>query len=119
MKQYNPGSVASQLLPLITVVLLSLVVSSCASSGGSLPVSDNRAASSRILACKATDTLVDSSNQCLQDDAACYQMSNGKWCTGERGNVCPAGSSELPAGVACPSGNRCLSVGESLECTIN
>jgi len=119
MNYYQSGSIASQCLQVLAVVVLSIAISSCASSGGSLPTTDNSVASSRILACKATDTLVDSSNQCLQDDAACYQMSNGKWCTGERGNVCPAGSSELPAGVACPSGKRCFSVGESLECTIN
>ena len=107
----------SVLSVLATVVFLS----ACASSGGSL--NDSRigqgSSGSRVSACKSTDTLVNDSSQCLQDDAACYELSNGKWCTGERGNVCPAGSVALPAGQACPPGHRCFHVGESLECTIN
>ncbi len=99
------------------------LLSACASSGGSLNNAGigqgSSGNSSRVSACKSTDTLVDDSSQCLQDDAACYELSNGKWCTGERGNVCPAGSAALPAGQACPPGHRCFRVGESLECTIN
>ncbi|ASJ71686.1 hypothetical protein [Granulosicoccus antarcticus] len=111
---------APQLRSLLLALLATILLSACASSGGlpgnpGIGASDN---SSRVSACKSTDTLVDNSNQCLQDDAACYELSNGKWCTGERGNSCPAGSTALPTGQACPPGSRCFHVGESLECTV-
>ncbi len=104
--------------PLFTVVLILMVplLGSCASSGTSAPAAN---ASERILACKSTDIQVASEGQCLQDDAACYQISSGQWCTGERGNVCPAGSQALTAGVTCPTGARCFRFSESLECVIN
>ncbi len=110
----------SALLGLVACTFLS----ACASSGGSLNNAGLGASGSgngsRISACKSTDTLVDNSSQCLQDDAACYELSNGKWCTGERGNVCPAGSVAVPPGQACPLGSPlCFHVGESLQCTIN
>lgn len=94
----------------------------CASvdSGNASPSLSNRANPiSKIQICKAGDEMVASSNQCIQDDAACYQISNGQWCTGPRGNVCPAGSTELAIGVACPTGSRCIRFGESLTCKIN
>lgn len=110
----------TRLKSLLTVIVVSVVVSACASSGGTSDfgggVSGN---SSRVSICKAGDQQVQSSSQCLQDDAACYQLSNNQWCTGERGNICPAGSSELPAGMSCPRGKRCFNVGESLRCTIS
>lgn len=73
---------------------------------------------SKIEVCKRGDELVDSSRQCLQDGAACYELTNGKFCTGERGNTCPAGSTEIPSGTACPRGARCINYGESLSCAI-
>lgn len=103
-----------QVLSLAALVLVML--SSCASPGGAEPVANPN---DRILACKSTDTQVASEGQCLQDDAACYQISNGQWCTGERNSVCPAGSQALAAGVACPAGARCFRFSESLECMIN
>lgn len=112
------ATLRTALLPLAVGVILT----SCASSGGGLSNADagrGAASSSRITACKSTDTQVDSSSQCLQDDAACYELGNGKWCTGERGNTCPAGSTALPTGIPCAPGKRCFRVGESLECTIN
>ena len=107
---------------LITVIACLLLLSGCASSGNSSPSASGSGisnGSSRISECKINDTLVQSSSQCLQDDAACYQISNGQWCTGERGNVCPAGSVAVPEGMACPRGKRCFRVSESLECTIS
>ena len=104
---------------LVPFVLLALVtiISACASGagntgGGTTPAAD------RILACKSTDTLVETQDQCLLDEAACYQIKSGQWCTGPRGNVCPAGSQPLAAGSACPPGARCIRVSESLECRI-
>lgn len=109
-----------QMRSLLVVLAAVALLSACASSGGSLnDAGISSGNGSRVSACKSTDTLIDDSRQCLQDDAACYELSNGKWCTGERGNVCPAGSVALSAGQACPPGRRCFRVGESLECTIN
>ncbi len=98
------------------IVLLTAMVSACASSVGGIPSPTDGA--SRITACKSGDTQIASRSQCLIDDAACYQLSNGGWCTGERGNSCPSGSNPLPAGGACPAGARCFALAESLSCYI-
>lgn len=108
---------------LLLAMSATILLSACASSGSS--INDGLAGARQAgngghaSICKSGDTQVDSSGQCLQDDAACYELNNGKWCTGERGNTCPAGSSALPAGIPCAPGKRCFHVGESLECTIN
>ncbi|MFT6305424.1 MAG: hypothetical protein ACJA0Z_000586 [Halioglobus sp.] len=96
-----------------------LLMSSCASSGNPAASGSFLTSGSRITACKANDTLIHDSSQCMQDDAACYELNNGQWCTGERGSSCPAGSVAIPDGVACPIGKRCFRVSESLECTIS
>lgn len=66
-------------------------------------------------ACQEGDQMVASESQCLQDDAACYPLNNGKWCTGSRAAKCPKGSEPAPAG-ACPSGAVCFGQSESLRC---
>ena len=109
-----------------SAVVLVCLVSSCASDGGSSPGGFDSQGSAggganpadRILACKAGDTQVGGAQQCLQGDAACYQISGGDWCTGDRTSVCPAGAQALPAGTACPAGARCFRLSESLECFI-
>lgn len=97
-----------------------LLLSACAASdaGDSQGGAFNANTADRITACKSTDQLISSSQQCLQDDAACYQISSGQWCTGERGASCPAGSSAIPADATCPSGSRCFQISESLHCQI-
>ncbi len=111
----NQNRVCWRLL-VMSVVLLSLV-SACASSPGG---NSQRATigSSPIQACRATDTAISSSAQCLSGDAACYQLANGSWCTGTRDNVCPSGSSVLTTGTACPKGARCFAVSQNLTCAI-
>jgi hypothetical protein len=104
---------------LVIVIVSALLISSCASSGNLSASGSAISSGSRITECKTNDTLIQNSSQCMQDDAACYQLSNGQWCTGERGNFCPAGSVAVPEGMACPRGKRCFRVGESLECTIS
>lgn len=111
-KHFRPTA----LLPIFLIVTV-IVLAGCASGAGN-PASSRDNSVSRILACKSTDRQVASEGQCLLDDAACYQISNGQWCTGPRGNVCPAGSFALGAGEACPAGSRCFTVGESLQCRI-
>ena len=34
--------------------------------------------------CLSGDFAIASSSLCLMDDAACYQLDNGQWCTGPR-----------------------------------
>ena len=96
-----------------------MVLAGCASTGsdGGYGVGQ-RAGGGKVLACRSGDELVRSQQQCLQDDAACYELSNGQWCTGDRSNSCPAGSSPLAAGAACPNGARCIQFSESLNCAI-
>jgi hypothetical protein len=104
---------------LLTVIVAVLLMSSCASSGNPAASGAFLTSGSRITACKANDTLIQDSSQCMQDDAACYELNNGQWCTGERGSSCPAGSVAIPDGRTCPIGKRCFRVSESLECTIS
>ena len=96
-------------------VALTLVLAGCA-GGDTRPAGGIGGA--RVDQCKSGDQRVSSESACLQDDAACYRLASGDWCTGERGNTCPAGSNALPAGAPCPPGARCFRIGESLECTI-
>ena len=107
------------LLPVLLITSTMYLIA-CTSGIGNPGVSRGDAGNtaSRVLACKSTDRQIASQDQCLLDDAACYQISSGQWCTGPRGNVCPAGSVALSAGEACPAGSRCIRVGESLECRI-
>ncbi|MEE9332762.1 MAG: hypothetical protein V3U65_01590 [Granulosicoccaceae bacterium] len=102
---------------LVLCFTIAVLLSGCA--GGNSSSGDNIVLRGKILACKSGDTQIDSTSQCLQDDAACYQKADGAWCTGPRGNVCPAGSSKIPEGTECPAGARCFSVGEGLTCGIN
>ncbi len=68
--------------------------------------------------CRAGDQQVASQSACLMDDAACYQLADGNWCTGPRGASCPAGSTAVAAGGECPAGSRCFMFSESLQCAI-
>lgn len=96
------------------MMLIAISIASCATSDGGF----NSGAVRNVTVCKSGDTLVSSSTQCLQDSAACYELANGKWCTGERGNTCPAGSVQIPDGGQCPNGTRCIEFGEGLKCAI-
>jgi len=100
------------------MMLITLSVTSCATSDAGYGSGATRGALGKVTVCKSGDTLVSSSAQCLQDSAACYELADGKWCTGERGNTCPAGSAQIPAGEQCPNGTRCIEFGESLNCAI-
>jgi len=100
------------------MVLVTLSIAGCATSDSGYSTGSTRGASSKVTVCKSGDTLVSSSTQCLQDSAACYELANGQWCTGERGNTCPAGSVKIPDGGQCPNGTRCIEFGEGLQCAI-
>lgn len=101
----------------LSTIIYAALLASCAGGGGDIREgTDGRA--SRAQACLAGDRVVSSEAACLTDDAACYALANGDWCTGPREASCPAGSSPLPAGLGCPAGARCFSVSESLECAV-
>lgn len=98
---------------------LTLLLGGCASAGalpGSNGLERRTAGVGRVEACRRGDTEVANESRCLQDDAACYPLASGAYCTGPRGNVCPAGSTALAAGQSCPPGGRCFALGESLVC---
>ena len=97
----------------VAIPLLALTLAGCGADGPARPD-----ATGRVQACGAVDQRVPDESGCLQDDAACYALDDGDWCTGERGNTCPSGSGTLPVGTDCPPGARCFRIGESLECVI-
>lgn len=110
---------AFQFCLLGSLMFIAATIAGCAGNEGSSGSGVTRsAAGSKIQFCKRGDEQIQSSRQCLQDGAACYELNNGNWCTGERGNVCPAGSDEVPAGRSCPLGARCIQFGEGLNCAI-
>ncbi|MFT5895915.1 MAG: hypothetical protein ACI8VW_002790 [bacterium] len=117
--QQSYTTVFKSIGPGVAVIVAMLLLSSCASSGNPEKSGSIISSGSRITACKVGDTLIQNSSQCIQDDAACYELNNGQWCTGERGSSCPAGSVAITEGMACPSGKRCFRISESLECTIS
>lgn len=103
---------------LVLTSVFAMMLSGCAGdtgSGGGNAIGGG----TRAQFCKSGDTPIASANQCLQDDAACYQISDNSWCTGERGSSCPTGSNVLAAGTECPRGARCFSVSESVSCVIS
>jgi len=99
----------------LPILISAILLSACADSGSTRP---DTTVQGRIQVCRSGDTEVASEAECLQDDAACYALDNGRFCTGERGNVCPAGSSPIAAGSACPAGGNCIRISDSLECMI-
>lgn len=115
-----PRLIRCSRLPVLLLALIAL--NGCSSSGNRdfTGTSSSRGANpaDRIQACKSTDRLIASPAQCLQDDAACYEITGGQWCTGPRGNACPEGSTAVTPGSECPAGARCFQVSESLECKI-
>jgi len=96
--------------------LFALMLIGCAGEGGG--GAEFGGGGTRAEFCKSGDTPVSSPNQCLQDDAACYQLTDNSWCTGARGLSCPTGSSPLAEGAACPRGARCFNVSEAMRCVV-
>jgi len=105
-------------LKFVLIVVTTLLLGSCAGGTDGGFYGRSSVGASRIQECRAGDQSVSSSSACLDGDAACYQVSNGSWCTGERGNTCPAGSIALAAGDSCPIGARCFTASTNLTCVI-
>jgi len=98
-------------------LMLVIILPGCASSP--IPGGNGVETQGKVAACKPGDTQVAGDSACLQDDAACYQIVSGDWCTGPRNATCPAGSTEMAVGEPCPSGVRCFQISESLTCGTN
>jgi len=94
----------------------SVLLLGCAAGGGATRSGSPGDDAVRAEVCKAGDEAIADRGACLLDDAACYQLVTGGWCTGPRGNACPTGSTAVPAGLACPAGEVCFQMGESLTC---
>jgi Kazal-type serine protease inhibitor domain len=61
--------------------------------------------------------IVDSSARCLQDDAFCRELPDGRYCTGPMAPMCPAGSEPIAPDAECPADADCWQYSESLRCT--
>ncbi len=107
------------LLKLALAGTVATLLSACATTVNNPNTAGDSSLAGRVKACRTGDTAVATSDACLQDDAACYQLSNGSWCTGPRGSECPAGSSEIAANAPCPEGNRCFVISEGKNCAIS
>jgi hypothetical protein len=66
--------------------------------------------------CLAGDSETPDQSQCLVDDAACYQLDTGNWCTGGRAAQCPRGSEPVGLEVDCPIEAQCWMYSTSLRC---
>ncbi len=102
-------------------VLIGLSFAGCSSTAFDTSSTESAArqavaGSTDAIACQGSDTQVKSQSQCLQDDAACYELPNGNWCTGPRALSCPNGSEALNVGEACPSGSKCFEYSAGLQC---
>ena len=60
--------------------------------------------------------IVDSSDECLVDDAFCHALDDGRYCTGPQAPMCPAGSTPIASDAECPDGSECFQYSESLRC---
>lgn len=97
--------------------LAALALVGCNATTGSSTLEPSGSAAEAV-ACLAGDQSIANSSMCLQDDAACYPLADGSWCTGPRASTCPMGSNPLPAELPCPVSARCFAQSESLQCVI-
>ncbi len=101
----------------LMTALVAVMLSACnATTGGSSAAQPDIKA--EAVNCLAGDQAIPNDGLCLQDDAACYPIADGSWCTGPRVSTCPMGSNPLPAELPCPVGARCFAQSESLQCVI-
>ncbi|WGL18046.1 hypothetical protein PVT68_07040 [Microbulbifer bruguierae] len=66
--------------------------------------------------CLSDDIQVTTAGNCLMDDAVCYQLDTGAWCTAGRMPQCPAGSEMMEMDAPCPENGRCWIYSEGLRC---
>lgn len=66
--------------------------------------------------CFQGDMEVPTATSCLVDDAVCYQLDTGSWCTAGRMPQCPEGAAPLEMDAPCPDGGKCWMYSEGLRC---
>lgn len=103
---------------LALVAIMGLAGCGATTGGSSSLAGDEPRASTEATACLSGDQLIASESMCMHDDAACYPIADGNWCTGPRVASCPMGSNPLPAELPCPEKARCFAQSESLQCVI-
>jgi hypothetical protein len=60
--------------------------------------------------------IVADSSRCLQDDAFCYPLGDGRYCTGPQAPECPRNSKPIAKDAPCPARTQCWDYSESLRC---
>jgi hypothetical protein len=60
--------------------------------------------------------IVADQSRCLQDDAFCYLLADGRYCTGPSAPQCPPNSQPIAKDAACPARTRCFDFSQSLRC---
>jgi hypothetical protein len=68
--------------------------------------------------CQQGHMEIEGPDQCLQDDAVCYEIEDGRWCTGPDGreNLCPDGFDLTDVPCDADSPNECFPVADGLYC---
>jgi hypothetical protein len=64
----------------------------------------------------ADGMIVSSAADCLQDDAFCVELPDGRFCTGPATPVCPPPAVPIAGDASCPTGSTCWQYSESLRC---
>jgi hypothetical protein len=62
--------------------------------------------------------IVDDFSGCLQHDAFCTLLSDGRDCTGSATPQCPPNHTPIAKSDTCPARTRCFDYSESLRCSI-
>ena len=60
--------------------------------------------------------VVSAPDRCLQDDAFCYPLGDGSYCTGPSAPQCPRNSTPIAKDAPCPERTECFDQSESLRC---
>ena len=61
-------------------------------------------------------TIVKTSSDCLQDEAFCRELADGRYCTGPQTPRCPEGAIALPPDQPCPRNMVCWPFALSIQC---
>jgi hypothetical protein len=62
--------------------------------------------------------IVSSRSGCVQDDAFCEPLGDGRFCTGVRVPRCPPNFAPIDKAATCPARTNCFDYSESLRCAI-
>jgi hypothetical protein len=94
------------------------VDSGVADSGASLDASsaDDAGIDDTDAAVSCDGEIVSGPERCLQDDAFCTPLPDGRYCTGPRAPECPKNSTPIAKDAPCPERTDCWDYSESLRC---